>query len=215
MTTPREFVPTYNIWTSIDEAIAFSAQNGKDVTFKFNGVTVTVNSNSDRGLIHRDYQRATSGCIKKDVGPDPKFELSAEEIASDARITFENQRKYQQQQADIGDAARAIRAAADAKLATAPALKLSGPESWQAFFETSRDSYSQIVVDFAERWGRLMQIEIDTNKKTLEEVAESTSNEADPGTNSGATILAAYVLLTQYWVHGDQLKRLNETERMF
>lgn len=84
-----------NIKDTIAEAISV-ADCMLDVTiqFEFNDVIVSVRSDSNPELIHRDWLRSLNGYIGKNVGPNPNPVLTDKEKASDARI--ENKRKCQE-----------------------------------------------------------------------------------------------------------------------
>ncbi len=82
------------ITRTIDDAIAEAKACGEHCQFDFNGVTVVVAGDSDPALIYREWNRGLSGYLGKNptVGPYPKAELSADEIASDAAISAEQDR---------------------------------------------------------------------------------------------------------------------------
>ena len=65
----------------IANAIKHAVQNDTPVQFVHNGVTVTVDIDSDRTLIYRDWQRARHGAMGKDakVGPRAKEKLNKHE----------------------------------------------------------------------------------------------------------------------------------------
>ncbi len=156
--------PGSTINTCIQEAIDFSrlngwhdhAERGTLVSFEFNGVTVSVKSDSDPELVHRDWNRAMSGYIDKNVGPYP--------------------------------------------------MEFSDEEAWQQAVDINTDPYSRGVITFAERWARLMQVEINAGKK-LEDIADTTSHEADIDGITGFMYGAAVHILATSWRHGDQLRK--------
>lgn len=81
------------ITSTIAKAISVARRLDAAMQFEFNGVTVTVSSDSNPELIYRDWSRALNGYIDKSVGPHPNPVLTDEEKASDARIETENERK--------------------------------------------------------------------------------------------------------------------------
>ena len=98
-----------NITDTIAEAIALSAKKKRTIKFEFNGVTVSVNSDSNHELIYRDWSRSLSGYIGKSVGPNPNPVLTDAEKASDARIKSKNDRASEKRQAEYDKKARAHR----------------------------------------------------------------------------------------------------------
>lgn len=173
------------------------------VSFEFNGVTVNVVATSDPDLIYRDWSRALSGYIEKAVGPNPNPALTDEEQANDDRIEAENERKRQERQAEYNAKATAKLNATEAKLADAPEMEFSDSEAWQQAVSISTVPG---VITFAERWARLMQLEI-ANGQKLEDIAYTTTQEADTEGISGFMYGAAVSTLASCWKYGDQLRR--------
>lgn len=175
--------------------------------FEFNGVNVTVTKDSDAGLIYRDWSRALEGCIDKNVGPNPNPVLTDEERQNDALVRAENQRRREERQAQYAAEAKARRDVLEAKLASAPRMQESDPEAWeQAIMANYLDRYGNAVIEYAERWARLMQLEM-ASGKALEDVARDTSFEADTEGITGFMYGAAVSVLAKCWTHGDQLRR--------
>lgn len=206
--------PGSQITDCIREAISFSelngwhdhGENGTLVSFEFNGITVSVKSNSDPELIYRDWSRGLSGYIDKNVGPYPKPVLTDEEKANDARIEAENEQRRQQRQSEYQAQADAKRNATEAKLADAPEMEIADEAAWQSWKDNNQDGYGGGVIAYAERWARLIQVEINAGKK-LEDVADTTSHEADIDGITGFMYGAAVHTLATSWKHGDQLRK--------
>lgn len=194
-----------DIMSTIAEAIALSAEeNDKVITFEFNYVTVSVRSDSNPGLIHRDWSRSLNGYIGKSVGPNPNPVLTDEEKESDALIEEKNERRRQKGHAKYEAKAKAKQEAVKAKLINAPGIELADEAGWQKFKEVNGDN--DVVVTYAERWARLMQLEM-SNGKNLEDVVDATHQEADLGDITGPMYGSAVSILSQCWKHGEQLRR--------
>lgn len=114
-----------NITDTIDEAITLSAKKERKIKFDFNGVTVRVRSDSNPGLIHRDWLRSLLGYIGKTVGPYPNPVLTDEEKASDARIKAKNDRASEKRQDEYEAKAKIHRDTVEAKLVNAPVIELA------------------------------------------------------------------------------------------
>lgn len=181
-------------------------QDGVSLTFEFNGVTVTVREDSDPELIYRDWSRALSGMIDKNVGPYPNPVLTDEEKENDARVEAENEQRRQQRQAEYQAAADVKRNATEARLTDAPAMEIADQAIWEDYKSKNQDGYGGGIIAYAERWARLMQVEINAGKK-LENVAEATSHEADTDGITGFMYGAAVHTLASCWKHGDQLRK--------
>lgn len=176
------------------------------VKFEFNGVSVAVRMDSDPKLIYRDWRRAMSGYIDREVGPYPNPVLTDEEKENDARIKAENEQPHQQRQSEYQAQADAKRNATEAKLADAPAMEIADEAIWEDYKSKNQDGYGGGVIAYAERWARLMQVEINAGKK-LEDVADATSHEADIDGITGFMYGAAVHTLSSCWKHGDQLRK--------
>ncbi len=77
-------------------------------------------------------------------------------------------------------------------------------DNWCAL--NSQDSYSKGVVTFAERWAVLMQREI-AEGKTIADVANTTSHEADTEGITRFMYGCAVSMLAGCWIHGEELRR--------
>ncbi len=189
-------------------AEAISEARGLDTTmqFDFNGVTVSVRSDSNPELIYRDWSRALSGYIDKNVGPNPNPVLTAKDKANDTRIKAKNDRASEKRQAKYEKKARAHREKVEAKLVNAPAIELADEAGWQKFKTVNSDGYGGAVVTYSERWARLMQVEM-ANGKKLADVADAASHEADLEGITGFIYGCAVSTLAACWKYGDQLRR--------
>jgi hypothetical protein len=191
---------------AIREAIALSAEEDMVITVELNDVKVNLQSDSDFELIYRDWSRALSGYIEPNVGPHPNPVLTDEEKANDNRIEAENERRRQAWQAEFEAQATAERNAVEARLVNVPQIEVADENAWQKVKNKKRDPYIGAIINYAERWARLMQVEM-ANGKHLEEVAEATSHEADFESITGNMYGGAVGILAQFWKYGDQLRR--------
>lgn len=200
------FIAGTEIKKAITEAIGVARELGNIVRFDFNGVTVNMDSDSNSKLIYRDWLRALNGYIGKSVGPNPNPVLTDKEKASDARIKAKNDRASEKRSAEYEKKARAHREKIEAKLVNAPGIELADAEGWQKFKDNNLDGYGGAVITYAERWARLMQVEMSNGKK-LEDVADATSREADSEGITSFMYGCAVSILSSCWKHGDQLRR--------
>lgn len=192
---------------TIVEAISIARGLQRTVRFVANDVAVTVKPDSVDYLLYRDWNRACLGYIGKNVGPHPNNTLSEEELANDARIEAENERGRWFRKAEYQARRRAERDVMENKLAGAPEMEFAKEVDWQLLKDQAPDCFTTDIINYAERWARLMQLELDNGNK-LEDVAKTTSHEADIDGISGSAHAAAVGVLVQYWRCGDQLRRL-------
>ena len=212
---PLPVLPTYELevrpGNDIDDMINLASEGAKSknciVRFEFNGIVVLVRPDSDGSLIRRDWWRAMRGYISKLVGPYPSEQLTEAEVASDAAIEAENEARRQQRQAEYDAKAKAKREATEARLTQAPEMEFSDEEVWKSYVTANDDGgYGAACVRYAEMWARLMQLEV-VNGASIEDIADATSHEADIEGITGFMYGAAVSMLSQAWIHGDQLRR--------
>lgn len=187
-----------------------------DITFQteFNGAIVQVRHDSDLDALKRDAMRAANGYIDKKVGPYPKAQLSEEDRANDRRIEAEHEERYRLRQEEYRREREAKQAAFEAKLAVAPPFEVSDQEAWDEYKRKNDDreggplgpGYGVRIMSYAEEWARVMQAEMAAGKK-LADIMEPTSFEASYDGISAAMYGAAVHVLSQCWVHGEELRR--------
>lgn len=191
---------------SIREMIELAKKGKFTAKQKLNGVTIMVNGDSNADLIFRDQQRAQSGYIKGAVGPYPKAELTAKDKESDARVEAKNEQRRQERDREAQIQYDAHRERVEAKLINAPGIELADEAGWQKSKKVNSDGYGGAIMTYAERWARLMQVEMSNGKK-LADVADATSQEADLEGMSGFSYGCAVSQLASCWKHGDELRR--------
>ena len=193
---------------TISAAIKEAEKHGEQVVFNFNGVDVVVDSLSDPKLIYRDWERGLCGYLGENptVGPHPKRELSAEEVASDATIEAEREKRRAEQRASSDKQKKELVLALQLALGNAGPLELSDAESWQKTVDANKDAYGRRVVRYAEEWGRLMQVRIESGE-TVAKCAEAMSHLADDDGITGFMYGCAVQFLATCWKHGEALRR--------
>lgn len=85
-------------------------------------------------------------------------------------------------------------------------MALRDEEGWKKAVAANTDGYGGGVMSFAERWARLMEGRM-ANGDTLEAYAEEASSLADNEGITGFMYGCAVSILSQVWIHGDQLRR--------
>lgn len=76
---------------------------------------------------------------------------------------------------------------------------------WNLTVENNKDPYGKAAIDFAIRWMNLMEEEYENTP--LGEMASRTCREADTGGITGYQYGCAVSLLSQVWIHGEELRR--------
>ena len=199
---------TRTIAKAIEEATLINDQ----VEFEFNGTTIQVAADSNPVLIYRDWQR---GLLRPDgftVLAYPPLELSAEQIAEDARLKAEQEERHRQSAAKYAEEAAIKTATLESALSTAPPLALRDADAWQAYVTANSDGYGAACVRYAEKWGRLMQTQIPEGNdnapaEVIASVADECSHLADDEGITGFMYGAAVSMLAQAWIYGEELRR--------
>ena len=84
---------------------------------------------------------------------------------------------------------------------------IEGKETeYQAWRAKNNDPYSRRCFTYAEKWAALMEGEM-TAGRSLADVAEVTSREADTDGITGFMYGCAVSILAQMWEHGEELRR--------
>lgn len=176
------------------------------VRFVFNGREVNVDASTNLEALHRDYNNSWV-LGRKVIGPncaESLTEAEAQELAEANRVADEKERV---RQAAYVEAQRQKTAALDAQIfGISIALKPGVEAEYAAYVEkNSKDGYSRGVVDYADRWARLMQAKLQQGAQ-LRDVAEATSHEADIDGITGFMYGCAVSALAHFWIHGDELR---------
>jgi len=154
---PRD-IKSSSIPEIIKEMIQVAYSRRSYVRFRiYGGVDITVSSTSNPRLILRDYLRAVSGYIDE-VGPDPKYSLSDEEIASDEEIRQDNEEYW----AGIIDLYR--------KFSAAPPISIIDEARWRSGVGNHEIYRSAFI--FAEYLAKFIQMEMAEGRKLKDVVAE-------------------------------------------
>ena len=194
-----------HINATIDKLIEL-AKDGP-VQCEFNSVVIYVDQDSDPQLIYRDWDRAISGYIKGPVGPHPTPVLSDAELAHDALVECQNQKRAALRAAEYEE--RMAREKAEYNAALSTTLPMQRDEvKWQEGIDAQKgDGYGLAVYSFAEAWARLMQARMSEGAK-LEDVAEECCSLADKAYGiTGFMYGCAVSTLAHCWVHGEDLRR--------
>lgn len=202
-----DVAPGCEISNTIREAILRCFKSLKStVVFSFNGVKVRVRYNSNPAFIYRDWNRAMSGFIGKDVGPYPRKKLSRAEVESDQALDNARKERWAREQAEYDAKAKAKADKIEARLSNIGPIDMSDAEAWEAWKAANKDGYGGAVMTYSERWARLMQGEI-AGGRTVADVAKEASHDADLDGITGFMYGCAVSMLAKCWKHGEDLRR--------
>lgn len=171
--------------------------------FDFNGVKVEVNASTNLEWLFRDYLNSWMMGWKK-VGPD-----TVESYDNSTQLELNRKKKEREEKEAADQAAHDKKCQEQKKLIeeklNGVTLELSDSESWAAFTENNKDPYGACCVEYAEKWGRLMQIELAKGVK-VSDCADYTQNDLDYLGITGFMYGCAVQMLSQCWTHGEDLR---------
>lgn|SRR5574341_610138 len=85
-------------------------------------------------------------------------------------------------------------------------MQFANETLWREFEQNNQDFYGKGIVDFARHWAELMEARIAGGAK-LEDIADTTSHEADTEGITGFMYGAAVATLSKTWLYGEALRR--------
>ena len=84
-------------------------------------------------------------------------------------------------------------------------------DGWDKTRAANTDPYGKAGTDFAEKWAELMEDGIN-NGQELKDIAKQTSHDADTDGITGFMYGCAVSILSQCWVHGEELRRCHNLD---
>lgn len=180
------------------------------VSFEFNGVRVYADWNE----FIKDGNYVLDERFDKYVGQLWKKTSMTMDAQYMLRESISGKYIKQQQEEKKRAEAEKRKNAIKAKLEELPPMQFS--EEWKAKRElglkNNQDSYWQAIFSYAENWAKLMQEAIEKEWKTLEEVAEKLSHDADLEWITWFMYGAAVNILSQTWKYWNELRKWHNKE---
>lgn len=90
-------------------------------------------------------------------------------------------------------------------------MTLKDETLWNAAVANNQDPYGKGTIKFCEKWASLMEVEI-SKGKTIPECADATMSVADDEGITGFMYGCAVSILSEVWVHGENLRRWHNKE---
>lgn len=187
-----------------------------NVEFKFNGILCIVDSSTNLDYLYRDYCNAWTMNWNL-VGPKTTPIYDIETTKELERLTQIKEEKYAKQQEKYRKKEEAAKVKFETKVSSIE-LELKDVEGWMHSREINTDPYGKCTLDFAEGWAKLMQMEIKekgyskVDYAILNGIAEKTSRELDFLGITGFMYGYAVNLLSQCWIHGEELRKWHNKE---
>ena len=203
---------TYKIQTGAGDHFSKVSQDAKElanehdfvVEFDFNNVICLVDSNTDLDALYRDYSNSWIMSWKT-IGPNCVTKYHKNTQAKLEQLTKIKEEKAEKQAEEYRKKEVAEKELFNSKVEGVE-LNLSDIEYWKKSRETNSDGYGGCVLDYAEGWAKLMQVEIEKGNK-LSDIAEKTSFELDFLGITGFMYGCAVNILSHCWIYGEELRK--------
>lgn len=85
-------------------------------------------------------------------------------------------------------------------------IKQGQEDAWKCCIKNNQDPYGKASINYAQRWAEAMEREI-AEGRSISEVAERTSHEADTEGITGFMYGCAVSVLSGVWEHGEELRQ--------
>ncbi len=187
-----EYKDKMKIKPIIDEAIEASRILNSMIQFELYDVTIKVVPDSNPKSIFLDWLYARKSCLLRDVGPLNSAFKESEKVH--IRGEYNSRKENAERENNI----------LECKLANTPSIELLDKVKWSAFSK----KYSRQVVVCFERWARLMQVEMSSDKN-IEHIVSSTWLKADFKNITDLRFMfrSAVSEFFDCWKHGKELQK--------
>ena len=185
-----EAMPGEHVTDTIKHMIALSIEKNQPVQTTFNNATFSVTAETTPEEAYALWEKTMNDNYESYRNSPEGIKAAAEQKA--------REEKKQKDDAEVDE------------LVKDEVLELTAPKCWEHSAEINKDAYGAGVIRYAERWGKLMQIEMRTSKTEIltKEIQEATQFKADNEGMSGFSWSCGRNLLIQAWKYGDQLGKL-------
>lgn len=194
------------------KALVMAQDKNCTVEFEFNGVVCLVDSTTNLDWLYRDYSNSwTMGwkmigpkCVEK-YTPEVQKEYDEKRAKKDAEQKAREEEYKKKNAAEkqlVSDLVHGVQFQI-----------IPGKEDEYAEYvkNNSKDGYSRGVVDYAEYWAKMMQVEI-SNGKSVREVADPCQNHLGFLGITGFMYGCAVKALSHFWKHGEDLRKWHNKE---
>lgn len=179
------------------------------VEFDFNGIKCVISKDTDLDLLHRDYDNAfmmewqsISPNPEKEYSEATKLELKIREQRAKAAADMaklEREQKDKQEREYFEFITKGIE------------MEIVDKDNYLIGKDKNTDPYGACIYEYAEGWAKLMQVRIALGEQ-VKDIAEKTSHEMHFLGISGFMYGAAVSILSQYWKHGEELRKWHNKE---
>lgn len=178
----------------INKMIGLSKENGKPVQATFNDATFAVTADTNPEEAYKLWKKTVDENYEKWRNSPEGIKDAEEQKARDEKKAREN--------AEVDELIK------DEK------LELTAENAWKLSLKNNQDPYGSAVMHYAERWAKLMQVEMRTRglNELTGAVVKATKYKADNEGMSGFSWGCARNLLIECWKYGAKLGELEGFE---
>ena len=182
-----EAVAGTDIHSAIRDMIVWSKIEGRPVQTTFNGATFSVTADTDPDEAYKQWEQIMDQNAEAYRNAPEGIKAAAE-----AKARAEKKAK---EDAEVSE------------LIKDEVLELTAEKAWKKSLLVNTDPYGSGVVRYAERWGKLMQVEMRQRGASVltKEIVDATKFRADNEGMSGFSWSCARNLLIQCWKYGAEL----------
>lgn len=190
-----------------EKAKTISIDKETEVEFEFNNVTCIVDKNTDLKLLWKDYSNAHLMEWREVDGKMNYTEEVLSEMKKRQDVSDKKQDQYRKERDEKDNKQKNdyLRNTKDVE------IQLKDESGWNECKKINSDPYGKCAVDYAESWAKLMQVQISHGKKLID-IAEKTSGQLNFYGITGYMYGAAVSMLSQYWIHGEELRKWHNKE---
>lgn len=193
-----------SVYTIFDQAKEWAIESGGTVEFDFNGVKCIVDQYSNGDFFKRYFHDSFKTGWKK-IGPVYLEEYEVNTVIELELAKKANAEKEKQQRAERKKKDDEQRETFEAKT-KGTSLRIIDQPFWDDMKAKNSDPYGAAIFEYAESWGKLMQVEL-SKQKSVKDCASETSCELGYLGITGYMYGAAVGVLSKCWKHGEELRK--------
>jgi len=176
--------PGEDVSTTAERMVAMATDMQTTVKASFNDIPLEATAASTKDSIVTAYGNEMDRRHKEYIASD-EYKLAEEE----------RKRKDEQSRIDLENALR-----------DAPPMTVIDEKKWADAKQKNSDPYGGAVMQYAERWARIMESRINAGQ-SLSDCADETSNIADSEGLTGFMYGCAVSTISEHWKYGEDLRR--------
>lgn len=188
-------------------------QKNANVEFNFNGIACVVNKETVTDWLYRDYTNAHIMGWST-VGPDCEMVYDVDVMVELRKRQLDAAKKQKMEVDEMRQSDLEKQRIVEEKIRGVVFLvHPDKQEEYEAYIlKNSTDGYSLAVVDYADTWAKLMEIEISKGRTKISEIADECQTGLDYLGITGFQYGCAVSSLVHFWVFGEELRQWHNAQ---